>query len=85
MLSHVQFFATPWTVTLQALLLIDFPRQEDGVGCHFLLQGIFPTQEIKPVYLVSPALTGRFFTTAPPGKPHQLGYGDLKKKVLIEV
>ena len=25
-----------------------FPRQEDGVGCHFILQGIFPTQGSNP-------------------------------------
>ena len=29
-----------------------------GVGCHFLLQGIFPTQGSSPA---SPALAGRFF------------------------
>ena len=33
-----------------------------GVGCHALLQGIF---RISPV---SPALSGRFFTTEPLGK-----------------
>jgi len=27
---------------------MEFPRQESGVGCNFLLQGIFPTQESKP-------------------------------------
>ena len=37
-----------------------------GVGCHFFLQGIFPTQGSKPA---SPALAGGFFTTEPPGKP----------------
>ena len=26
----------------------DFPGKNNGVGCHFLLQGIFPTQESKP-------------------------------------
>ena len=31
------------------------------MGCHFLLQGIFPTQGSNS-YLVSPALAGRFFT-----------------------
>ena len=40
-------------------------RTLDGVGCHFLLQGIFPTQGSNPHLpsLVSPALAGRFFTT----------------------
>ena len=32
-------------------------------GCHALLQGIFLTLGIKPASLMSPALSGRFFTT----------------------
>ena len=39
--SHIQLFATPWTVTHQALLSVDFPGKTAGVGCHFLLQGSF--------------------------------------------
>ena len=26
----------------------DFPGKNSGVGCHFLLQGIFPTQRPNP-------------------------------------
>ena len=26
----------------------DFPGKNTGVGCHFLLQGIFPTQRSNP-------------------------------------
>src|SRR5574341_485381 len=26
----------------------DFPGKSAGVDCHFLLQGIFPTQELNP-------------------------------------
>ena len=37
------------------------------MGCHSLLQGIFPTQGIKPA---SPALAGGFFTSEPPGMAH---------------
>ena len=36
---------TPWTVAHQAPLSIGFPSKNTGVGCHFLLQGIVPTQE----------------------------------------
>ena len=44
-LNHVRLFATPWTVTHQALCPRDSPGKNTGVaGCHFLLQGIFPTQ-----------------------------------------
>ena len=38
---------TPWTVALQAPLLMGFPRQEHWSGCHFFLQGIFPTQGLN--------------------------------------
>ena len=43
-LSHVRLFVTPWTVACQISPSMEFPRQNTGVGCHFLLQGIFPTQ-----------------------------------------
>ena len=46
-LSCVQLFAAPWTMTHQSPLSMEFSRQEygnNGVGCHFLLQGIFLTQ-----------------------------------------
>ena len=44
--SHVQLFATLWTVcSHQAPLSMGFSRQNTGVGCYFLLQRIFPTQE----------------------------------------
>ena len=41
------------------------------MGCHALLQEIFPTQGSNPC-LMSPALAGGFFTTEPPGKPDAL-------------
>ena len=43
-LCHIQLFATPWTVAHQVPLSTGFPRQNTGMGCNFLLQGIFPTQ-----------------------------------------
>ena len=45
-LSHVQLFATPWTGACQVLLSTGFSRQP-GVGCCFLLQGIFSTQGLN--------------------------------------
>ena len=49
-LSHsVQLFATPEIVQPTRLLCLwDFPGKNTGVGCHFLLQGIFPTQASNP-------------------------------------
>ena len=47
-LSHVWLFVTPWTVACQISPSMEFPRQNTGVGCHFLLQGIFPIQGSNP-------------------------------------
>jgi len=47
----------------------NFSGKNTGMGWHFLLQRIFPTQGIE---LVSPGarpLASRFFTTESPGKP----------------
>ena len=40
------------------------PRKNTGVACHFLLQGICPTQGSNPRLSCPPALAGRFFTTS---------------------
>ena len=68
-LSHVQLCATLWTVACQAPLSMGFYMQEywSGLPCpwDFLDPGI------KPTYLMSPALAGRFFTTITPGNPKE--------------
>ena len=47
--SHAWLFVTPWTVACTNLLHpLDFLGKSTGVGCHFLLQGIFPTQGSNP-------------------------------------
>ena len=33
-----------WTVAHQASLSMGFPNKNTGLGCHFLLWGVFPTQ-----------------------------------------
>ena len=43
-----KFFAASWTVASQAPLYMGFSRQGYWRGCHFLLQGIFVTQELNP-------------------------------------
>ena len=43
-LSHVRLSATTWTAAHQAPCPWNSPGKNTGVGCHFLLQGIFPTQ-----------------------------------------
>ena len=63
-------FMTPWTVACQAPLSLGFPPGKNiGVGCHFLLQGIFQTQGSN--LQLSPKLTGGFFTTESPAKPYR--------------
>ena len=42
----------------------DSPSNNTGVGCHALLQGIFPTQGLGPHLQAPPALAGGFFTTS---------------------
>ena len=59
-------FSTPRTVACQAPLSMVFPRQEYWSGLPFLFPGDLPNPGIEPR---SPALSGRFFTTEPPGKP----------------
>ena len=48
LLSRVRLFATPWTVAYQDPPSMGFSRQECWMDCHFLFQGIFPTQESNP-------------------------------------
>ena len=48
-LSHARLFVIPWRVACTKLLHPwDFQGKSTGVGCHFLLQGIFPTQGSNP-------------------------------------
>ena len=47
-LSRVRLVATPWTVAYQDPPSMDFPGKSTGVGYHFLLQGILPTQGLNP-------------------------------------
>ena len=39
---------TPWTITCQVPLSMEFSGKDVRMGCHFLLQGIFPTQGLNP-------------------------------------
>ena len=68
-LSHVQFFATPWIVAYQAPLSMRFSRQEYWSGLSFPSPGVLPDPGIEWESLSSSALAGGFFTTEPPGKP----------------
>ena len=47
--SCIWQFSTVWIVA--HLCPWGFPGENTGVGCHFLLQGIFPTQRSNPHFL----------------------------------
>ena len=63
----VDSFATPWTVALQSLLSMGFPRKEYWSGLLFSSPGDLPHPRIEPL---SPPLANEFFTTESLGKPH---------------
>ena len=65
LLSHVQLFATLWTVAHQAPLSMGFPGKNTRVGCNFLLWGIFSTHGLNLHLLHWQADS---FATEPPGK-----------------
>ena len=68
-LSHVQLFATPWTVARQAPLSMEFSRQEYRTGLPFPPPGDLPHWQAASLPL------------APPGKPilHGAPYTYLKR------
>ena len=55
-LSHVQLFATLWTVARQAPLSMEFSRQKYWRGLPFPTPGDLPDPGIKPTLPVVPAL-----------------------------
>ena len=59
--SHVQLFATPWTVACQAPLSMGFSRQEYWSGLPFPSPGNRPHPGMEPA---PPALAGGFLTTS---------------------
>ena len=62
--SHVQLFATLWTVAYEAPLSMEFLKQEYWSGVPFLPSGDLPDPRVELLSLMSPALAGRFFTTS---------------------
>ena len=59
----VWLFVILWTVACQATLPWDFLDKNTRLGCHFLLQEIFPTQASTTPF-TSPVLAGRFYTAS---------------------
>ena len=57
---------TLWIVAHKAPLSMGFPGKNTGVGCHFLLLVVFPTQGVKPA---SPALQADSLLLSHQGSP----------------
>ena len=77
--SHVQPFVIPWTIACQALLPMEFSRQEYWGWVPFTTSEDLLDPGIKHPSLVSPALASGFFTTRPPGKSLYVSYTTVKK------
>ena len=60
-LSHVQLFATLWTVAHQVPLSMGFSRQEYWRRLPCPPSEGLSNPGIKPMSLMSPALAGRFY------------------------
>ena len=82
--SHVQLFATLWTVARQAPLSVGFSRQEYWSGLPCSLPGDLPDPGIEPTSLISLALAGGFFTTSATWKA-PIGRQVLKQKDPMKV
>ena len=67
--SHVRLFVMLRTVARLAALSMGFSRQETGMGCHLLLQGIFPTQGSNSQLLCLLHWQVGSLPLMPPGKP----------------
>ena len=67
LLCCVKLFETPRTVACQAPPSMWFSRQQYWSGCHVLLQGILPTQELNPGL----PHCRQTLWSEPPGKPRK--------------
>ena len=65
--QRVQLYENSWTVGCQAPLSTEFSRQESWSGLPFSSPRDLPDPGIEPKSPASPALSGGFFTTEPPG------------------
>ena len=69
--SCVQLFAILWTVACQAHLFMGFSRQDTGVGCSALLQGIFLILGWNPCLFCLLHWQAGSLPLGPLGKPHR--------------
>ena len=70
-LSCVHLLVMLWTAGCQAPLSMRFSRQNTGVGCHALLQGIFSTQGSNPCLLCLLHFRWVLYPLSHPGRPKE--------------
>ena len=78
-LSSVQLFSTPWTVSCQAPLSMKFSRQEYWNGLPFPPPGDLPDPGMEPTALGSPILSGGLCQLLHLGSPY---YSDTTNAML---
>ena len=62
----------------------DFPGKNTGVGCHYLLQGVFPTQRLNPALLHLLHWQADSVPLMPLWKPENVHKYSKKKKNITE-
>ena len=82
--SHVQQFATLWTITHQVSLCMEFSRQEYWSGLPCPSPQDLPNSGIEPVSLPSPALADGFFTISATWEAIKRSYQLIKEWNLIK-
>ena len=83
LLNCVQLFEILWTVAHQDILSLELFRQEYCSGLPFPTPADLSNPGVEAVSLRSPALSGRFFTTVPPGKPHAMSFTMLQTSITV--
>ena len=64
LLSHVWHFVTPWTVSHQTPLPMEFSREEYWTGLPFPSPGNLPNPGSEPTSLLSPTIVDIFIITS---------------------
>ena len=74
LLSRFRISVVPWTLACQALLSIEFSRQEYWSGLSLHSPGDLQDPGIEPTFLTFPALAGGFFITSTTWEAHIYTY-----------
>ena len=81
-LNRVRLFVTHGLQPARLLCPWDFPGNNTGVGCHFLLQGVFPTQGSNPGLTHCRKM---LLPSEPPGKSLMFSYQNIISNKLIKI